>query len=161
MASDLRPSSGNGRLGVAPKQSTRQDTKSSSGNSRSSDAPRKAHRNQKTSSGSVRLEAASTRRSFRPLSFPKPAIECDPVPHTNSQPWEPPVDRNPSFRRRSAYRSEQDWKHRTGRWSLQQDSTGGQSDAQDRRYPPPPEGTQGERLRTTMTSLGHPTKGHN
>ena len=83
-----------------------------------------------------RLEAASPRRSFCPLSFPKPAIERDPVPQTNSQPWEPPlVDRNPSFRRRSAYRSEQDWKRRTGRWSLQQDSMGGQSDAQDRRYP--------------------------
>ena len=121
---------------VAPKQSTRHDTKPSSGNSRSSDAPRKAHRNQKPSSGSGRFEAAPTRKSFRPLSFPKPAIERDPVPHTNSQPWKPPVDRNPSFRKRSAYRSEQDWKRRTGRWSLQQDPTGGQSDAQDRRYPP-------------------------
>ncbi|EDR11829.1 uncharacterized protein LACBIDRAFT_313663 [Laccaria bicolor S238N-H82] len=135
LASDLKPRSGNGRLEVAPKQSTRQDAKLSSGNSRSSDAPRKALWNQKPSSGSDRLKAAPTRRSFRPFSFPKPAIERDLAPHTNNQPWEPPVDRNPSFRRRSAYRSEQDWKGRTGRWSLQQDSTGVQSDAQARRYP--------------------------
>jgi ATP-dependent RNA helicase MRH4 len=135
LASDLKPSSGSGRLEVAPKQSTRQDTKPSSGKSRSSDAPRKARRNQIPSSGSGRLEAAPARRSFRPPSFPKPAIERDPVPHTNSQPWEPPVERNPSFRRRSAYRSEEDWKRRTGRWSLQKDSTGGQSDAREQRYP--------------------------
>ncbi|KAJ7653305.1 hypothetical protein DFH06DRAFT_1417946 [Mycena polygramma] len=53
----------------------------------------------------------------------RPAFERDSLPHTNAEVEhvrESPPERNPSFRRRSPARSEQDWDNRTGRWSASQ-----------------------------------------
>ncbi|KAF7377768.1 hypothetical protein MSAN_00200100 [Mycena sanguinolenta] len=48
----------------------------------------------------------------------QPAFERDPLPHTDREAEpEMPQERNPSFRRRSRARNEQDWNRRTGTWA--------------------------------------------
>ncbi|KAJ6460923.1 P-loop containing nucleoside triphosphate hydrolase protein [Mycena sanguinolenta] len=56
----------------------------------------------------------------------RPAFERDALPHTDRE-VEPdtPQERNPSFRRRSSARNEQDWSRRTGTWTTSRYGGGG------------------------------------
>ncbi|KAJ6551608.1 hypothetical protein B0H19DRAFT_174216 [Mycena capillaripes] len=77
-------------------------------------------------SGSIHLAPKSNKQLTNELSAKpsgkalgkRPAFERDPLPHTDTEVSEvSSTERNPSFRRRSTARSEQDWDRRTGRWT--------------------------------------------
>ncbi|KAF8218297.1 P-loop containing nucleoside triphosphate hydrolase protein [Mycena galopus ATCC 62051] len=63
-------------------------------------------------SGSIHVAESDKARGKRP------AFERDVLPHTDQEVAQTPAEgRNPSFRRRSQARNEQDWDQRTGKWA--------------------------------------------
>ncbi|KAJ7231287.1 hypothetical protein B0H12DRAFT_1146780 [Mycena haematopus] len=72
-----------------------------------------------SASGSIHVAPKLTQVSESSKARGKrPSFERDPLPHTGreAEPEVPP-ERNPSFRRRSQARNEQDWNRRTGNWA--------------------------------------------